>query len=79
MGQQKLRCTSLRSLILTFTTDNRLHENYANNVVESTYTLSERSKRGPPTNKNIPIRNIRAQIANMSSNENTGFKSEYHV
>nr|XP_022311632.1 receptor-type tyrosine-protein phosphatase epsilon-like [Crassostrea virginica] len=43
-----------------------------------TPTLPQRSKRGPPTNKNIPVRNIKAQIANMSAKENTGFKSEYN-
>lgn len=50
-----------------------------NAIVEPTYALPEKTKRGPPTNKNIPVRNMKAQIANMSLNENTGFKSEYHV
>lgn len=48
-------------------------------VVESTYALPEKTKRGPPTNKNISVRNMKAQITNMSLNENNGFKSEYHV
>lgn len=51
----------------------------ANNAIESTYALPERTKRGPPTNKNIPVKNISAQIANMSARENAGFKMEYHV
>lgn len=51
----------------------------ANDVVECTYALPEKTKRGPPTNKNIPVRNMKAQIANMSLNENAGFRSEYHV
>lgn len=51
----------------------------ADDVVESTYALPEKTKRGPPSNKNIPVRNIKAQIANMFLNENAGFKSEYHV
>lgn len=51
----------------------------ANGVVETTYTLPEKTKRGPPTNKNIPVRNMKAQITNMSLNENAGFKSEYRV
>lgn len=46
---------------------------------ESTYALPEKTKRGPPTNKNIFVRNMKAQISNMSLNENAGFKSEYHV
>lgn len=48
-------------------------------IEESTYALPEKAKRGPPTNKNIPVRNMKAQITNMSLNENAGFKSEYHV
>lgn len=51
----------------------------ANAIEESTYALPEKTKRGPPTNKNISVRNMKAQITNMSLNENAGFKSEYHV
>lgn len=47
--------------------------------MELTYALPEKTKRGPPTNKNMSVRNIQAQITNMSSNENAGFKNEYHV
>lgn len=50
-----------------------------NDEEETTYALPEKTKRGPPTNRNIPVRNMKAQIANMSLNENAGFKSEYHV
>lgn len=46
---------------------------------ESKYALPEKTKRGPPTNKNISVRNMKAQITNMSLNENAGFKNEYHV
>lgn len=46
---------------------------------DSTPTLPERTTRGSPTNKNIPVRNIKAQIVNMSSNENAGFRIEYNV
>lgn len=53
-----------------------MHEN---DVRETTYALPEKKKRGPPTNKNIPVRNIKAQITNMCLNENAGFKSEYQV
>lgn len=52
---------------------------HTNAVRESTYALPEKTKRGPPTNKNIPVRNMKAQITNMSINEKAGFKSEYHV
>lgn len=59
--------------------DCRSQTSFANDVVESTYALPEKTKRGPPTNKNIPVRNITAQIANMSFNENAAFKNEYNV
>lgn len=56
------------------------YRTFLTNVVEeTTYALPEKTKRGPPTNKNISVRNMKAQIANMSVNENAGFKSEYHV
>lgn len=51
----------------------------ANDVVESTYAMPEKTKRGPPTKKNISVRNMNAQITNMTINENAGFKSEYNV
>lgn len=56
-------------------------EKYINILDENelAHDLHEKAKRGPPTNKNISVRNIKAQIANMSANENAGFKSEYHV
>lgn len=59
--------------------DFRSEKLLANAREESTYALPEKAKRGPPTNKNIPVRNMKAQITNMSLNENAGFKSEYHV
>lgn len=59
--------------------DFRSEKLLANAIEESTYALPEKAKRGPPTNKNIPVRNMKAQITNMSLNENAGFKSEYHV
>lgn len=52
---------------------------HANDIGETTYAWPEKTKRGPPTNKNIPVRNMKAQITNMSLNENIGFKTEYHV
>lgn len=41
--------------------------------------INEPTKRGAPTNKNISVRNIKAQIANMSVSDNVGFKNEYNV
>lgn len=51
----------------------------ANGSGETIYALAEKTKRGPPTNKNISVRNVKAHIANMSLNENAGFKGEYQV
>lgn len=62
-----------------FITDCRSQTLIGNEIVESTYALPEKTKRGPPTNRNISVRNMKAQITNMSLNENAGFKSEYHV
>lgn len=59
--------------------DDRYINNKANDPMESSQVSQDRTKRGPPTNKNISVRNIKAQIANMSSNESAGFKSEYQV
>ena len=41
--------------------------------------INEPSKKGAPTNKNISVKNMKAQIANMSVNDNAGFKNEYNV
>lgn len=59
--------------------DCRSHILIVDAIGESTYALPEKTKRGPPTNKNIPVKNMKAQITNMSVNENSGFKREYHV
>ncbi|XP_052694681.1 receptor-type tyrosine-protein phosphatase epsilon-like [Crassostrea angulata] len=59
------------------TVDDKVHENNENDNCNSTYALPEKTKRGPPTNKNISVRNISAQITNMSINENAGLKREY--
>ena len=60
-------------------TDNIPQINDVNEADDTTPTLPERINRGPSTNKNIAIRNIAAQIANMSDKENAGFKNEYNV
>ena len=60
-------------------TDNIPQINDVNEADDTTPTLPERINRGPSTDKNIAIRNIAAQIANMSDKENAGFKNEYNV
>lgn len=65
---------------LSFTVDPKTQYDSENDSgKDSTYALPEKTKRGPPTNKNISVRNIKAHIANMSANENACFKREYHV
>ena len=61
------------------TTDDNSQNDDTDEPDDSTPTLPDRNSRGPPTNKNIPVRNIKAQIANMSEKENAGFKCEYNV
>lgn len=39
----------------------------------------KKTERSPSSNKNIFVRNIKDQIANMSSDECAGFKNEYQV
>eukprot|EP00105_Crassostrea_gigas_P040325 XP_019924473.1 PREDICTED: multiple epidermal growth factor-like domains protein 11 [Crassostrea gigas] len=53
------------------------HDN-TNDTMEHALISREKTKKGPPINKHISVRNLKAQIANMSSNECAGFKSEYH-
>lgn len=59
--------------------DCRSETMHANDNGETTYAVPEKTRRGLQTNKNISIRNTKAQITNMSANENVGFKTEYHV
>ena len=66
-------------IVTSIATDNIPKINDVNEADDTTPTLPERSNRGPSTNKNIAIRNIAAQIANMSDKENAGFKNEYIV
>ena len=60
-------------------TDDSTQSDDADEADDSTPTLPERNKGGSPTNKRIPVKNITAQIANMSAKENAGFKTEYNV
>lgn len=49
------------------------------NILIACNHINEPTKRGAPTNKNISVRNMKAQIVNMSVNDNDGFKNEYNV
>lgn len=59
--------------------DERFQNEHTKGVIEVSHVSLESTKRGPPTNKNISVTNIKAQITNMLTNESAGFKSEYHV
>lgn len=75
--QNKVRWFNV-SMSLIFL-DDRFQNELADVSIVYAQVSHEKTKRGPPTNKNISARNIKAQIANMSSNESAGFKSEYQV
>lgn len=62
-----------------FNSDDARQHDHTNDTMEYALISREKTKKGPPVNKHISVRNIKAQIANMSSNECAGFKSEYHV
>lgn len=66
-------------MIVVFYLDNKFRDDHSSNEHESSKVPNEKTKRGLPTNKNIPARNIKAQIVNMTINDNAGFKSEYNV
>ena len=59
--------------------EENLSANEAPNIQKTTDYINEPTKRGAPTNKNVSVRNMKAQIANMSINDNDGFKNEYNV
>lgn len=59
--------------------ENKHNKEQTENFSETTFILPEKTKRGPPTNKYISVRNIKAHITNMTVNENAGFKCEYQV
>lgn len=67
------------SLFIFFFLDNIFQNERADVSIVYAQVSQEKKKRGPPTNINISVRNIKAQIVNMSSNECAGFKSEYQV
>nr|XP_034321698.1 receptor-type tyrosine-protein phosphatase epsilon isoform X3 [Crassostrea gigas] len=51
---------------------------HANDVKIYADVSHEKTTRGPPSKKYISVRNIKAQITNMSANESSGFKTEYN-
>lgn len=68
----------VRVLIILFL-DDRFRSKHADVFIVYEKVPHEKKERSPPSNKNIFVRNIKDQIANMSSTECTGFKSEYQV
>ncbi|XP_062608469.1 multiple epidermal growth factor-like domains protein 10 [Saccostrea cucullata] len=55
-----------------------LKDEHNESIRNRTSVLRETAKKGPPTNKTIPVRNLMAIIVKMSAAENAGFKHEYH-
>lgn len=78
-NQKETLLILLQKLTFFFNSDDALQHDHPNNTMEYALISREKTKKGPPINKHISVRNIKAQIANMSSNECSGFKSEYHV
>lgn len=65
--------------MIVFFLDNKFRNDHPSDAHESSKVPNEKTKKGLPTNKNIPVRNIKAQIVNMTINDNAGFKNEYNV
>lgn len=64
---------------LIFFLDDRFRNEHADVFIVYEHVSYEKSESSSPSNKTIYVRNIKDQIANMSSNECAGFKSEYQV
>lgn len=64
---------------LIFFLDDRFRNEHADVSIVYEHVSYEKSESSYPSNKTIYVRNIKDQIANMSSNECAGFKSEYQV
>ncbi|XP_061170695.1 uncharacterized protein LOC133180136 [Saccostrea echinata] len=54
-----------------------IKENNSSDVEKASDDTYETSKRGRPTNKTIPVKNLKVIIAKMAAAENAGFKQEY--
>lgn len=64
---------------LIFFLDDRFRNEHAGVSVVYEHVSYKKSESSSPSNKTIYVRNIKDQIANMSSIECAGFKSEYQV
>lgn len=64
---------------LIFFLDDRFRNEHAGVSIVYEHVSYEKSESSSPSNKTIYVRNIKDQIANMSSIECAGFKSEYQV
>lgn len=73
------KCIYCQSQRCNFISGKNYQKDNANDVKVYADVSNEKTKRGPPTKKYISVRNIKAQITNMSDNENSGFKTEYNV
>lgn len=64
---------------LIFFLDDRFRNEHAGVSIVYEHVSYEKSESSSPSKKTIYVRNIKDQIANMSSIECAGFKSEYQV
>lgn len=64
---------------MLFFLDDRFQNAHADATIVYSEVSYEKTEKNPPSNKNIPVRNLKDQIANLSSNNCAGFKSEYEV
>ncbi|XP_061170764.1 receptor-type tyrosine-protein phosphatase alpha-like [Saccostrea echinata] len=70
-----MELTKEKSPTITFSNVKDEHEQ---SVTKRSRIVNETAKKGPPTNKSIPVRNLKTIIVKMSTAENAGFKHEYH-
>lgn len=64
---------------MLFFLDDRFQNAHADASIVYSEVSYEKTEKSSPSNKNIPVRNLKDQIANLSSNDCAGFKSEFEV
>lgn len=65
--------------VLIIFLDDRFQNAHVDVTIVYAEVSQEKTERRHPSNKNISVRNIKDQIANLSSNNCSGFKSEFEV
>lgn len=65
--------------VLIIFLDDRFQNAHVDVTIVFAEVSHEKTEKRPPSNKNISVRNIKDQIANLSSNNCSGFKIEYEL